>query len=310
MKKISLFTFSLVIILFTTAACSAMSPTNMEADFSQAPSSGARLGASEEVPQEAPAVKSEFAADLPQAERIVIKDAELTIYVANPPDSMDRISRMAEEMGGYVVNANLYQTRLSSGSEVPRASIMIRVPAERLNEALERIKEETDQPVVNENVSSQDVTQEYTDLQSRLRNLEAAEAQLMEIMADANRTEDVLSVYNRLTDVREQIEVIKGQIQYYEQSAALSSIRVELMPNEALQPLSIGGWQPVGVARDALQALIRTLQFLVTAAIYIVLLVVPVLAIIVIPIYLIVRGLLNWRRRRKAKAAEPASSSD
>jgi hypothetical protein len=85
-------------------------------------------------------------------------------------------------------------------------------------------------------------------------------------------------------------------------------VQVELLPNEAAQPLSIGGWQPGGVAKNALQALIRIGQFLVNAAIWIVIVIVPVLVIVILPIYLIVRGLRNWRRRRKAKTAETVAS--
>jgi hypothetical protein len=109
------------------------------------------------------------------AERIVIKNAREEIVVDQPDQSMDRISQMAEEMGGFVVSANLYQATLDSGEEVPRASITIRVPAERLDEALARIEAESDQLPRNKTIEP-DVTSEYTDLQSRLRNLEAAVA--------------------------------------------------------------------------------------------------------------------------------------
>ncbi len=69
-------------------------------------------------------------------ERIVIKNGSMTIVVADPPQSMDAISQMAQEMGGFVVSANIYKEQLSSGIEVPRASITIRVPAERMDEAI------------------------------------------------------------------------------------------------------------------------------------------------------------------------------
>jgi hypothetical protein len=307
MKKKVLIGIALLTMLITATGCSAasqMSPLD-RGEFDAV----VREESMESPPGEpsVSGIKSDYAAQIPQVERIVIKNADLTIYVVDPSESMERISSMAEGMGGFVVNANLYRTTLSSGVEVPRASVTIRVPAERLNEALERIKEETDQPVVSENVNSSDVTQDYTDLQSRLRNLEAAEEQLMEIMGSTTKPEDVLAVFNQLTQVREQIEVIKGQIQYYEQSAALSSVRVELLPNEAAQPLSIGGWQPVGVAKNALQALIDTGQILGTVAIYIVLWLLPVLFVIILPIYLIVRGVRSWRRRRKARKAEPTA---
>lgn len=242
-----------------------------------------------------------------QTERMVIFNANLSIAVNDPDASMKKVSRLAEEMGGYVVSANLYQKYLDNGVQVPQASVTIRVPAEKLQDALEMIKAETDQPVISENVSSQDITSEYTDLGSRLRNLEATEVQLMEIMDRATKTEDVLSVFNQLNQVREQIELIKGQMKYYEQSAALSSISVELIPNEAVQPLTIGGWQPVGVAKDALQTLIGALKFLANAAIWIILFILPVLAIVLAPPILIIRAVL--RRRARPKVNPPANAS-
>ncbi len=61
-------------------------------------------------------------------QRIVIKNGNLVIVVADPAKSMETISKMAEEMGGYVVSANLDQTQLESGAQVPHATIAIRVP--------------------------------------------------------------------------------------------------------------------------------------------------------------------------------------
>jgi len=237
------------------------------------------------------------------SERIVIKNASLEIVVDSPDASMQSISDMAEEMGGFVVSANLYQTRTSEGQEVPRASITIRIPAEKLDEALTKIEAESDRLPLNKNINSQDVTSEYTDLESRLTNLEAAETQLMEIMEDAKRTEDVLNVFDQLTQVRGQIEVLKGQMQYIENSAKLSAISVELIPNEVIQPISIGGWEPVGVIKDAIQYLIWALQGLVNIAIWVVLFILPILLIIGLPLFLIIRGIRNRRRRTEQKPA-------
>ena len=259
------------------------------------------------APMEAPAADMvtgyDDAGQAAASERIVIKNGNLEIVVEKPEESLERISQLAEEMGGFVVNANLYQSVMEDGQEVPRGSITIRVLADKLDEAIARIEAESDRLPLSKTIDSQDVTSEYTDLESRLRNLEAAEDQLVEIMDNANRTEDVLAVYNQLTQVREQIEVIKGQMKYYEESAKLSSISVELIANQAVQPINVGGWEPVGVVKDAIQALIRGLQMLVSVAIWLLLFIVPVLIVIVLPIYLIVRGVISWRRRRKNKQA-------
>jgi hypothetical protein len=147
--------------------------------------------------------------------RMVIKNASLSIVVEEPSVTMDLISSLAERLGGYVVSSNLYRVQTDSGLDIPQASISIRVPAEYLDQALGEIKSGAGQ-VLSENVSGQDVTQEYTDLESRLKNLERAEEQLAEILEASFETEDVLNVYNRLVEIREQIEVIKGEMKYAE----------------------------------------------------------------------------------------------
>lgn len=281
-----------------------------------------------EVPMEAPVAeesyiasdvafadeRASFSAGEPMAEaieRVVIRNASISIVVADPAESMDSIVALAEGMGGFVVSSNLYQMQLASGAEVPSGDITVRVPAGRLNEALGQIEGAAIR-VLSKNQSGQDVTREYTDLQSRLRNLEEAEDQLREIMASAIKTEDVLAVYNQLTYVTEQIEVLKGQIQYYDEAAAMSAITISLTAEAALQPLTIGGWQPVGIAKDAIQTLINTLQVLVNIVIWLVLYALPVLLVIAIPLALLWRGVRTWRLRRKEKAAAkgPAQEKD
>jgi len=297
--------FSIALLIFTLllAGCSASSRNYNPSD---------QVGVVTEMMQvEAPAIapmaegeKGSYALDQTAAstERLVIKNGSLSMAVDDPLISRDNIARMAEAMGGFVVSADMYQQTLSNGIQVPQVSMTIRVPSERLDEALTTIKAETDQPIINENLNSQDVTAEYTDLNSRLINLQAAEKQLQEIMDDANRTEDVLAVYSQLVSVREQIELIKGQMKYYEQSADLSAISIQLIANAAMQPISIAGWQPGGVAKQALQSLIHALQSLANFAIRFLILYLPVLLIIFVPIALIIWGISSLvKRRRKSK---------
>lgn len=269
------------------------------------------FAAPEEAP--APAVDSGVSAQGENGvQRIVIRNANLTIVVDDPGQSMTTISRMAEGMGGYVVGSNLYKSTGRNGLEYPEASITIRVPAEQLNAALDQIKglvKNVGTDVLNENISGQDVTKEYTDLQSRLKNLEETEQQLREIMGSATKTEDVLAVYRDLTSIREQIEVIRGQIQYYEESAALSSISVLLQASGAVQPLEIGGWEPVGVARDAVQALIDTVQVLGSIVIWLFLYALPIALLIFVPLRLLWALYKRWRKNGKKPVVVPPPSS-
>jgi hypothetical protein len=144
------------------------------------------------------------------------------------------------------------------------------------------------------------------DLDARLRNLEAAEAQLQQILKQATSTEDVLAVYRELTNLRSQIEQVKGRMKYLSQSAALATITVTLIPDALAQPIQVGGWQPAGVIRDALQALISALQGLATIAIWLVIVVAPMALIIAAPILLIILAIRRLRRRPSPQAQQPA----
>jgi hypothetical protein len=237
-------------------------------------------------------------------DRLVIKTGNLSIIVVDPAKSMDAIAKMADEMGGWVVSSNLFKTQTQDGVEIPQANITIRVPVDKLNEALTRIKAEVENvetDVRSENVSGQDVTSEYTDLTSRKNNLERAEAQLQEILASATKTEDVLNVFNQLTQIRGEIEVLKGQIKYYEESSSFSAINVEIISQKSIKPLTVAGWQPQGVVRDAVQALINTFKTLVNILIWVVILVIPILAVLygVVRLFIWVFKLLFLRKRSK-----------
>lgn len=303
-KKVS---FALIIIALLLAACASKAATvtpPMRGAVSEGMPAPTAAPAMPQPQSIALGSKTAYAVDqsATSADRMVIKNASLSMAVDDPLKSMDNISHMAENMGGFVVTADMYQQSLDNGAKVPQVSMTIRVPAAKLDEALTTIKKETNQPIISENESSQDITAEYTDLNSRLTNLQAAEKQLKEIMASATKTEDVLSVYSQLVSVREQIELIRGQMKYYEQSAALSSISVQLIANAAVQPITIAGWQPGGVARQAIQSLIHTLQALANFVIYLGLLYLPTLLAILVPLGLIVWGIVALiRRARKPK---------
>jgi hypothetical protein len=245
------------------------------------------------------------AAESTSSERIVIKNANLSIVVVDPVASMDAIDKMAIEMGGFVVNSNSYKTTTYSGREVPTATITIRVPAEKLNEAMSRIKGMVEDPeidIISEDVSGQDVTGEVNDLESKLRNSQAAEAQLLELMDKAASTEDVVEIFRELKSVREEIEVTQGQIKYYRESASLSAISVYLQAKEAVEPITVAGWKPGLQAQKALQALVKGGQYLVDMLIWLVIFAIPFLAVIFLPIYFIVKAI--HKRRQKNAAAQ------
>lgn len=252
-------------------------------------------------------VKSDYAgnvAPLAQVERKIIKNADLSVVVKDPAQSMKDITALAEGMGGYVVSSNLYQTSFGPNNiPVPEGSIVVRVPAEKLNDALEQIKGDVVK-VQSENVSGQDVTDQYVDLQSRLTAKLATEKKLLEFLEQAEKTEDALAVYQQLQQVQSDIEVLKGQIRYIDQSADLSSISVRLVAEETVRPIEIGGWRLQGTANDAVQDLILFTQGFVRFLIRFFLSFLPAVILIAIPVYaLFLGGRAVYRRFNKSKVA-------
>lgn len=252
----------------------------------------------------APGLTNNSGVSEPAFKQMIIMNADLTIAVDDPGLSMTSIQKLASDMGGYIVSSYVYKTQTSTGLEVPEATITVRVPADKLDAALAKIKAMTGNAAkytLTENISGQDVTQEYTDLKSRLRNLEEANTKLSELYAKAEKTEDALAIYSQKMQVTEQIEVIKGQMQYYEKSSSMSAITVRIVAKETIAPITVAGWQPQGVMRDAVQALIDFGKGLVEFLIWLVVLVLPILLIIGAPIFFFVRWLV--RRNRRAQTA-------
>jgi hypothetical protein len=308
MKKNNIWLMVLTISLMLSSCALSSNTYQEESSFSvdqkmALPMSAAeapRMEIAEESMDEEYAGESSYESISPNSERIVIKNANLSLVVGDPSSAMESISNMAESAGGFVVNSNIYKTMTSQGTEVPNANITIRIPSDVLEQTLVKIKdlvEDSEIDILNEEISGQDVTSEVTDLESRLRNLEAAETQLLEILENATETEDVIVVFRELTSVREEIELIQGQIKYYRESARLSAVSVFLQAKAALEPITIAGWQPGVEAQNALQALVNGGQLIVDFLIWLVIFAIPILALIFLPIFFIVRFL----RKRKQK---------
>jgi hypothetical protein len=241
-------------------------------------------------------------------DRLVVKTAELSIVVKDVTGRVQAIQDMANTMGGFVVSENVYQTTTRDGSPVPQAQIVVRVPQEKLDVAIQQIKQDA-VDVQSETRSGQDVTDQYVDLQSRLTANEAADQQLLKLLQNTTKPQDILDVLAQIKQVESDIEVLKGQIKYTEQSAALSAITVNIVAEETIKPLEVGGWKPQGVARDAIQSLIYFWQGFVNFMIRFLLYTLPVLITIALPLYLTFLA-LRWifRKLRGSKVKTPAEA--
>jgi hypothetical protein len=229
----------------------------------------------------------------PEQQRVVLYSASLTIIVDDPEARLAAIATMTSEMGGWVVSSNVSQVRLSNGEAGAQGTITLRIPAARLDEALTQIKADVTE-VQSEMLTGEDVTSQYIDISSRLANLEAAESQLQDILDRAETTEDVLNVFNELTRIRGEIEALRGQINYYDQASAFSSVTVTIRQTPPEPVIELAGWQPGDTARDAVQTLIDIVQAGVDLLIVLAIVGLPLALLVALPAWLV------WRRVRRA----------
>ncbi len=156
--------------------------------------------------------------------RLVIKSADISLQVETVRDAEVAVRAKVNELGGYIVRVETNGTDQSLTSH-----ITFRVPAERFDDALTGLQGLA-QKVLSRTVSGDDVTEEFVDLESRLRNLEATRDRLQAFLDKAATVEEALKVNNSLSQIQGEIEQLKGRSQFLKQSAALSTITVYLTP--------------------------------------------------------------------------------
>ena len=181
-------------------------------------------------------------------EQRIIKTGEITLEVGNVGEALGRVRAMAVELGGYVGGSQ-------AGTLEDRATLTLRIPAASFEDALARLHE-MDAEVVTEATREQDVTGQVVDLQARIDNLEASEASYRELVARAERVEDILAVQSRLDEVRGQIEQLTAQLAALEGQAALSTLTVTLVPAATPVQTTAETFDPGEQLAEALAALV------------------------------------------------------
>jgi hypothetical protein len=236
--------------------------------------------------QEAPAQRAPgFAAVARSAAAknlMVIYTGAMRLRVDDVKKSHDAAARIARDAGGYVAESNF-----SSEQGPASATITIRVPSLGLGAVIDRIAALG--KLLDQQLGSDEVTQEYVDLTSRKRNLEREEERLLALLDRAGKIRDLLEVEQTIARVRGEIETIAGRMRYLEDRVAYSTLTVTL---EGPQPaLTTGGpvWTAKDVWREAIRSLRETGRALATMAIWIG---------VFIPVWVPLLLVLRWLARR------------
>ena len=183
-------------------------------------------------------ISEEAVAALVTQQRIIVRTVQMNLEVSDVPAMLEEIAKLAEELVGWVVSSNRFERH--------QGSISFRVPAQRLDEALVRLRNLAVE-VKAEVSTSRDVTDEYVDTTARLDNLRATEQALLKLMERADTVEEALNVQKTLTDIQGQIESLQGRVKFLEETSAFSLINVSLTLEPAEVTVDAGVDQTAGV---------------------------------------------------------------
>lgn len=239
-------------------------------------------------------------------ERMIVYNGSVSLQVDDTAKTIDAIQGILKNVNGYIASRSLQ----AYGKDKLRGEIVIRIPAATLDTTLAQIKA-LGLRVLTENASSNDVTAEYVDLEARRKNLEAYEVELTQLLDTVRertgKAEDILAVYNQLTQVRGEIDQIHGRQNYLQNTSTLATYTIEMVPVEEVVVEGTPGWDPGRTAGQALDRLVTTLQALADLAIILAVTVLPVLLILAIPIVILFFIVRAIARRRSPKKPMPAS---
>ena len=229
-----------------------------------------------------------------EPDRYLIKNATMIVEVQDAKEALQRLTAAIEGAGGYVGNLQ------ESVNALGRRSVMvqIRVPADQFDKALQGM--EPLGKVLNRQVTTQDVTEEYVDTDSRSRNLKRTEERLLDHLNKSARLEDTLRLEQELTRVREQIERLDGHLRVLGNRVRLSTIQVTLQEAPQAEPIvPAATFSTAKVASESVRSLVAFSQRQWTKAIW-----VGVWSAVWLPPLLV--AWLAYRLVRRRKAANPS----
>ena len=262
-------------------------------------SSGAARSAATGAQQPQPSGQPSANTAQPDAPRQIIKTGTLSLVLKDVDSGMSQVRAVAKQHGGDVLQENA-----TKSGDHRVADMVIQVPSDRFDDvmaALRGLNGLVDRPV--DRTSSQDVTEEYVDLQAQIKNLQATEGKLLELQGKATRMEDILSLQREITNIRGQIERLQGRANYLDKRSAMSTINLHLQPEGAPVRTGQPAWRFGEVLARAWERSLLVFQGLATVLINL-----AAFAVWVLPLALV--GWLAWRfyrRERTAPTVPPAA---
>lgn len=332
MKKLTLFFVLLALVLFAIACApaapaptaapprsggvQALAPTSAPAatNAPAAPRPGSTLAPS--APQLAAVTPGAILpVSIVDAQRRIIKNANFALTVESTDTALDRATGIAADMGGYIIS-----TRTFFEQNVKGATITFAVPVDRFEETLRRVRAIAIR-VDQESASGQDVTDQYADLESQIRNLEATADRIRDFLKKANTVEEALKVNQQLADVEKQIETAKGRLNFLDGRSAFSTVTAEIrqqVPTPTITPTPTNTatptptmtptpfvWKPGDTFDRAVATQGGLLRGFAELAIWLIIVLLPYVLALLFAVWLFMR-FMRWLQKRPSAPKPPA----
>lgn len=234
-----------------------------------------------------------------------IRRAEIDLVVEDGVAAFADIRALAQRSGGFVDSADLTEPDERDGL---RGTIVIRVPADGLDDVLEELGSlGIEEPATR--ISTEDVTEEFIDLEARLKNLRVLEAELQELLAEVREAGDpdpaqLFTVFERLRQVRDEIEQIEGRRRLLEEQVALSTITIHMEQQPQPGAVPDEPWRPGDVVADATSALLAAARAIANVAIWVGIVVAPIGLVLAIVIVVVNGARRRWNRGEPTPTTE------
>lgn len=297
-----------------TTGSSSSEPSMGAPDVYQDAAKGVDGVATDESLATAPYGTGDVAANVPQTDRLIIRNKALRIEVKQVTEALDTIKASAKKHDGVITSM---QVASDSGSPIYRYSdsgtpsdgtpllgyVTVRVPADKFAAFVDEVS--AIGTVRYQAETTDDVTQQHVDLKARLDNLRAEEARLREFFDAAKNVNEMLAIETELGRVRGEIESLDAQVKYLERQAAMATVTIDLSEPQAIVRPNGEDWGFGDAVTTGFRGAASAIQLLIVITITLS----PYLLIAAV-LFFAIRAIVRARRNRRTIVAADAAPDD
>ena len=248
----------------------------------------------------------------------IIYSADVTVETTAFDETIGQVSALVEEFGGWIeassVSGSNYYQKARGTASTRDASFTLRIPSGRFQELMDSLSGLGNIPYSH--IYTENVTAQYYDVQAHLKAYQTQETRLLEMMELAETVEDVITIEDRLTELRYQIELLQSRLNNWDRRVSYSTIALsvkevrEYTPEEKVNPTF--GEELAQALKDGLEnagQFLKDLLVLLVEALPVLLLLIPIVWLVIWLLIRIIRKIAGKAAaKREAKRAAKAAA--